>query len=158
MVYVFSELKFRLLKMIPEMIPSELPVAITLPPVERLKLQSFAGSTTPSVVLESVTPPQSLIVMVFEQVEVFPQLSVAIHVLTSVPFPQPFLLSTVENVSDSRPQASDADAIPQSIVAPQRIVWFGGQVMLGGPLSCTVIVALQVLVLLQSSVARQTRV
>jgi len=55
-------------------------------------------------------------------------------------------------------QASDAVAVPQLGVAGQSIVVLAGQVIAGAVMSRTVMVALQVLVLPQSSVALQIRV
>ena len=55
-------------------------------------------------------------------------------------------------------QASDAVALPQVTTAGQLMVVLAGQVMDGAVISRTVMVALQVDVLPQSSVALQVRV
>ena len=55
-------------------------------------------------------------------------------------------------------QASDAVALPKLTTAGQLMVVLAGQVMEGATISLTVTVALQVLVLPQSSVALQVRV
>jgi hypothetical protein len=66
------------------------------------------------------------------------------------------VLTTVTSTLAS--QASLAVALPQITTAGQSIVWFAGQVIEGAVISLTVIVALQVDVLPQSSVALQIRV
>ena len=55
-------------------------------------------------------------------------------------------------------QASEAVALPQVGVVGQSMVWLAGHVMDGAVMSRTVMVALQVLVFPQSSVALQIRV
>ena len=97
-------------------------------------------------------------VMVALQVDVFRQSSVAlqIRVITTGQLPLGVVLTMTTSTVWS--QASDAVAVPQLGVAGQSMVWLAGQVIAGAVISRTVIVALQVEVLLQSSVALQIRV
>ena len=92
------------------------------------------------------------------QVDVLLQSSVAlqIRVYTIGQDPLGVVLTTATSTVWS--QASEAVALPQVGVVGQSIVWLEGQVMDGAVMSRTVMVALQVDVLLQSSVALQTRV
>ena len=94
-------------------------------------------------------------VIVALQVEVLPQSSVAlqIRVFTTGHVPLALVLTTVTSTVWSH--ASEAVALPQTTAAGQSIVVLAGQVMDGAVLSLTVIVALQVDVLPQSSVALQ---
>src|SRR5678810_1050453 len=96
--------------------------------------------------------------MVALQVDVLPQSSVALQilVLTTGQVPLGVVLTTTTSTVAS--QASVAVALPHTGVAGQAMVVFAGQVMAGAVLSFTVIVALQVDVLPQSSVALQIRV
>jgi hypothetical protein len=100
----------------------------------------------------------SLTVIVALQVLVLPQSSVAlqIRVCTVGQVPLGVVLTTTTSTVWS--QASDAVAVPQDGVAGQSIVVLAGQVMEGAVISRTVMVALQVEVLPQSSVALHTRV
>src|SRR6187455_3646131 len=92
------------------------------------------------------------------QVDVLPQSSVAlqIRVFTTGQVPLALVLTTVTVTLVS--QASEAVALPHTTAAGQSIVVLAGQVIDGAVISRTVIVALQVLVLPQSSVALQIRV
>src|SRR5678810_784041 len=96
--------------------------------------------------------------MVALQVDVLLQSSVALHtrVITVGQVPLGVVLTTATSTVWS--QASEAVALPQVGVVGQSIVWLAGQVMDGAVMSRTVMVALQVDVLLQSSVALHTRV
>ena len=99
-------------------------------------------------------------VMVALQVLVLPQSSVAlqVRVLTVGQLPVDVVLTTVTSTLWS--QASLAVALPhgRGLVAGQSMVVLAGHVMEGAVISRTVMVALQVLVLPQSSVALQVRV
>jgi len=97
-------------------------------------------------------------VMVALQVLVLPQSSVArkIRVWTTGQLPLGVVLTTTTSTLWS--QASDAVAVPQEGVAGQSMVVLAGHVIDGAVISRTVMVALQVLVLPQSSVALQIRV
>ena len=97
-------------------------------------------------------------VIVALQVLVLPQSSVALQILvfTTGQLPLGVVLTTTTSTVWS--QASLAVALPQDGVAGQSMVWLAGQVIDGAVISRTVIVALQVLVLPQSSVARKMRV
>src|SRR5678809_98346 len=96
--------------------------------------------------------------MVALQVDVLLQSSVALHtrVITVGQVPLGVVLTTTTSTVWS--QASEAVALPQVGVVGQSIVWLAGQVMEGAVISRMVMVALQVAVLLQSSVALQIRV
>src|SRR5678810_1100523 len=100
----------------------------------------------------------SLTVIVALQVDVLPQSSVALQILvfTTGQVPLALVLTTVTSTVWS--QASVAVALPHTTAAGQSIVVLAGQVMDGAVISRTVTVALHVLVLPQSSVARQIRV
>ena len=97
-------------------------------------------------------------VIVALQVDVLPQSSVAlqIRVCTVGQVPLGVVLTTTTSTVWS--QASDAVAVPQEGVAGQSIVVLAGHVIDGAVISRTVMVALQVDVLPQSSVALQMRV
>ena len=97
-------------------------------------------------------------VIVALQVLVLPQSSVAlqIRVFTVGQLPLGVVLTTTTSTVWS--QASLAVALPHTGVAGQSMVWLAGHVMDGAVISRTVIVALQVDVLPQSSVALQIRV
>src|SRR6186713_2335537 len=97
-------------------------------------------------------------VIVALQVAVLPQSSVArkMRVCTVGQLPLGVVLTTTTSTLWS--QASLAVALPQDGVAGQSMVWLAGQVIDGAVISRTVIVALQVAVLPQSSVALQIRV
>src|SRR5678815_4352309 len=90
-------------------------------------------------------------VMVALQVLVLPQSSVAlqIRVCTTGQLPLGVVLTTTTSTVWS--QASLAVALPQEGVAGQSIVVLAGQVMEGAVMSRTVMVALEVAVLPQSS-------
>ena len=97
-------------------------------------------------------------VIVALQVLVLPQSSVAlqIRVCTVGQLPLGVVLTTTTSTVWS--QASEAVALPHTGVAGQSMVVLAGQVIDGAVMSRTVIVALQVDVLPQSSVALQIRV
>ena len=97
-------------------------------------------------------------VMVALQVAVLLQSSVALQtrVITVGQVPLGVVLTTATSTVWS--QASEAVALPQFGVAGQSMVWLAGHVMDGAVMSRTVMVALQVLVFPQSSVALQIRV
>jgi hypothetical protein len=97
-------------------------------------------------------------VIVALQVDVLPQSSVALQtrVCTVGQVPAGVVLTTV--IVTVASQASVAVAVPQEGVAGQSIVVLAGQVIEGAVISRTVMVALQVDVLPQSSVALQIRV
>jgi hypothetical protein len=97
-------------------------------------------------------------VIVALQVLVLPQSSVAlqIRVFTVGQLPLGVVLTTTTSTVAS--QASVAVALPHTTAAGQSIVVLAGQVIDGAVISRTVIVALQVDVLPQSSVALQIRV
>src|SRR5436190_9427639 len=97
-------------------------------------------------------------VMVALQVEVFRQSSVALQVRVYTTGQVPLLVVLTTVTSTLWSQASEAVAAPHEGVAGQSIVWLEGQVMAGAVMSRTVMVALQVDVLRQSSVALQVRV
>jgi hypothetical protein len=100
----------------------------------------------------------SLTVTVELHVDVLPQSSVALHVRVCTVGQDPLgvVLTTITSTMAS--QASLAVALPQTTAAGQSMVVLAGQVMDGAVMSLTVIVALQVDVLPQSSVANQVRV
>ena len=100
----------------------------------------------------------SLTVTVALQVDVLPQSSVAlqVRVLTVGQLPVDVVLTTVTSTLWS--QASLAVALPKVTTAGQSMVVLAGHVIDGAVISRTVMVALQVDVLPQSSVALQIRV
>src|SRR6187549_3687595 len=91
------------------------------------------------------------------QVDEFPQSSVAVQVLVTVSSAGhvPGVVTSAKVIVTSASQASVAVARPKVGVSGQSIVSFGitGQVITGGVVSCTKIVALQVDELPQESVA-----
>jgi hypothetical protein len=95
------------------------------------------------------------------QVAVLPQSSVAVHVRVTlyVPAQEPCVVTSDTAIATVASQASVAVAGIQTGTAGQLIGVVGvKQVIVGGVLSLTTIVALHVAVLLQSSVAVQVRV
>ena len=92
------------------------------------------------------------------QVGVLPQSSVAVQVRVTPPW-QPGVVTSLNVMDTEASQASLAVAAPKVGTAGQSIGdTTVGQVMLGGVMSRTLIVRLQVAVLPQSSVAVQVRV
>jgi len=126
---------------------ASLAVAFPKPGVAGQSIVVLAGQVIDGAVM-------SLTVIVALQVDVLPQSSVAlqIRVCTVGHVPLGVVLTTITSTLWS--QASDAVAVPQLGVAGQSMVVLAGQVMEGAVISRTVIVALQVDVLPQSSVAR----
>ena len=94
------------------------------------------------------------------QVAVLPQSSVAVQVRVTLGIPvQLAEVTSLKEMDTEASQASLAVAAPKVGVAGQLIGdTTVGQVMLGGVISCTLIVRLQVAVLPQSSVAVHVRV
>ena len=132
---------------------SQASLAVALPQVTTAgqSMVVLAGHVMDGAVL-------SLTVMEALQVDVLPQSSVAlqIRVFTVGQLPLGVVLTTTTSTVWS--QASEAVALPHTGVAGQSIVVLAGQVIEGAVMSRTVIVALQVDVLPQSSVALQIRV
>src|SRR5205814_217995 len=95
--------------------------------------------------------------MVALQVEVLPQSSVALQILVLTNGQVPLGVVLTTTISTVASQASLAVALPHTGVAGLLMVVLAGQVMDGAVLSFTVMVALQVEVLPQSSVALQIR-
>src|SRR5204862_2810751 len=93
--------------------------------------------------------------MVALQVEVLPQSSVALQILVFTTGQVPLGVVLTTTTSTVASQASLAVALPHTGVAGLLMVVLAGQVMDGAVLSFTVMVALQVEVLPQSSVALQ---
>jgi len=99
--------------------------------------------------------------MVPLQVDVFPQSSVAVQVLVTlyVPAHEPCVVASVNEIVTETSQASVAVGGANTGTAGQSIgVVCATQVMVGGVISCTTIVPLQVAVFPQSSVAVHVRV
>lgn len=104
----------------------------------------------------------SSITIVCTHVLELPQSSVALQVRKIVPSctQPPSTIRSVEVIVADRSQLSVAVAVPVlpgKVLAVQRMVTFGGQVMAGAMLSSINIVCTQVLELPQSSVALQVR-
>jgi uncharacterized protein YeaC (DUF1315 family) len=97
----------------------------------------------------------SFTVIVALQVDVLPQSSVALQIRVFTTGQEPLGVVLTTTTSTVASQASDAVALPHTTAAGQSIVVLAGQVIDGAVLSFTVIVALQVDVLPQSSVALQ---
>src|SRR6188474_1557281 len=116
------------------------------------------GDTTDGQVMLGGVLSSTLIVRL--QVAVLPQSSVAVQVRVTLGIPVQLAEVTSLNVMDTEAsQASLAVAAPKVGTDGQLIGdTTVGQVMLGGVISCTLIVRLQVAVLPQSSVAVQVRV
>ena len=96
-------------------------------------------------------------------VAVFPQLSVAVQVLVMALScgHEPSTIASLKVMVDNVSQLSVAVAIPVaagSVLAVHSIVKLGGQVFVGGTVSITFIVWMQVVLLPQSSVAVQVLV
>jgi hypothetical protein len=100
----------------------------------------------------------SFTVMVALQVDVLPQSSVALQILVFTTGQEPLGVVLTTTTSTVASQASEAVALPHTTTAGHAMVVLAGQVIDGAVLSFTVIVALQVEVLPQSSVALQIRV
>src|SRR6188474_2916354 len=116
------------------------------------------GDTTDGQVMLGGVLSSTLIVRL--QVAVLPQSSVAVQVRVTLGIPVQLAEVTSLKLMDTEAsQASLAVAAPKVGTAGQLIGdTTVGQVMLGGVISCTAIVRLQVAVLPQSSVAVQVRV
>ena len=97
-------------------------------------------------------------VIVALQVDVLPQSSVALQIRVCTVGQVPLGVVLTITISTLWSQASLAVAFPKLGVAGQSIVELAGHVMEGAVISRTVMVALQVDVLPQSSVARKIRV
>src|SRR5882757_5698951 len=120
--------------------------------------QLIGVTTDGQVILGGVI---SLTTTVLLQVEVLPQSSVAIHVRVTLKLPGqlPGVVTSLNVMATLVSHASEAVAAAKVGVAEQLIgVTTDGQVILGGVISLTTTVRLQVEVLPQSSVAVHVRV
>src|SRR5678816_1067949 len=97
----------------------------------------------------------SFTVIVALQVEVLPQSSVALQIRVFTTGQEPLGVVLTTTTSTVASQASLAVALPHTTTAGHAMVVLAGQVIDGAVLSFTVMVALQVEVLPQSSVALQ---